>query len=307
MHRTHKTIERTAANHSVFPSPEAPPSFDTEALELGSVLKRFLNPRSHVDNEERSSIRHDIALHELSCLLALHDSPIRVIDICCGKSPLANLLLRFFMPAQLSRIEYLALDRDTQCIEAVRSRYAATHILRRFEALQREVCDLQGIPGFGEGSVDLIVLCNALHEIPPRHYPTMFESLDRLLNRERGSICLVDMEELPEDSPEANAITWQCSDVKEFLEAGNFSCISSLHPKSVVVYQMHVRPAHSALDKHAMSHVMTEQLEKKYNRALLRWKEVKSCPTNSADVFFASVNLARIAEDLDEVRPCLNT
>jgi hypothetical protein len=152
-------------------------------------------------------------------------------------------------------------------------------------------------------TVDLIVLNNALHEIPPRFFPSMFSVFNRLLNPSRGVVHIIDMESLPEDQPESIAITWKASEVEAFLAAAALPAVVTRHPKLTMVYQVQVRHQMSGVDESEMLKSLRLSLKTKLSEAVTNRQQLE------ADLFSDSVKLrkwivatgtiARCAEELD--------
>lgn len=167
-------------------------------------------------------------------LLSITDGKVHVFDACCGVGTLASRILQS-LGSDAARISYLAVDRDSACIDSIRAAQSMFAGFSQFRTLHREVSDLRDIPG---KSADLLVLCHALHEIPPREYPGLFSEFNRLLRPDRGRMLLIDLEELPEGESESIAITWRGSEVREFLSAAGLIPALSLHQKATDVFQI---------------------------------------------------------------------
>jgi ubiquinone/menaquinone biosynthesis C-methylase UbiE len=236
--------------------PEALRQIDFGNMELGVFLKRYASPPEPAPLGSRSSIREDAVVREVARLLAETPDSIEVLDACCGAGTLAKRILRGIEPDS-RRVSYLAIDRDSASIDSIKSEADAFKGFQRFRPLQREVSDLHDLPS---GSIDLVVLNNVLHEIQPRLYPEMFSEFNRLLRQSIGRVAIVDMEELPDDSPEAIAITWRGSELEQILHTGGFAPELSLHEKSTRVYQLHVRPVDGSVDRNAMRTQITALL-----------------------------------------------
>lgn len=247
------------------PSVEVLRRLDFENLELGSFIKDYVGPPPAEELAARSSIREDTVIRELSRLLSESDSaPLNILDACCGVAGLADRIIQALGP-KAGRIAYWAVDRDTACIETVRARQPEFAALHSITILQRELHDLVGIE---PESIHLIVLNNVLHEIPPREFPQMFDRLNGLLEASVGRLCIVDMETLPEESPEAIAITWTGAETEELLRAGGLSPEVTIHDKSIRVYQAHVKRIVAPIDKVAMRIAIRRSLEDKLRRAV---------------------------------------
>lgn len=201
-------------------------------------IEQYFGPPSAVALQARSSFREDAAIREIRALLA-RPGAFCVLDVCCGLGNLPELLCRTYDEAELGRISYIGVDRETLYVHSLRGRSDILVQFRDYTILQREAWDLDHPAG-----VDLVVLTNALHELQPRNFPQMLERFNRLMNPE-GHICIVDMEQLPDGAPESQAIMWSAKEIERILRAGGFVPEVTTHPKSVDVFQASVprRPA----------------------------------------------------------------
>jgi len=277
---------------------------DFANLDLGAFLRQYANPPEAVDLELRSSIREDAVVREIARLLMAHtEVQIRVLDACCGVATLPKRVLRS-IAGEASRIAYWAVDRDTGCIETVKSQVEDFRAFASFTLLQRQAWDLSGLD---EHSMDLIVLNNSLHEIPPHLYPSMLGVFNRLLSPERGQICIVDMETLPENSPEAIAITWGGEEVRRFLCAGGFAPEVTLHDKQMTVYQAHCRHAPKGIREKDMQHEILALLRQKLSVAIAERQRIQAGLLSGSVDYRAWLvltgTIARLAEELSAFGP----
>jgi hypothetical protein len=175
-----------------------------------------------------------------------------------------------------------------------------------FHPVLRQVCDLEGLVA----GVDIVVMSNSLHEIQPRHFAAVFRTFNGLIHSERGRICVVDMEWLPEDGPESIAITWKGSEVEEFLAAAGFAPIVTTHSKSVSVYRAFAKHLTGTFDESAMNDVIIRQLTHKLDQAVsARRKAEAQLGPNPEGIelvkewVVATGTLARVAEELAAMKP----
>ena len=106
---------------------------------------------------------------------------------------------------------------------------------KRFDSFLRQIDDLKGLD---LGNIHLVCLLNVLHEIKPQTFTSIFISLNNVIDPNHGRIHIVDMEKLPPDTPEGDAITWTGKEVEEFLTKGGFVVKLTHHQKTVPVFQI---------------------------------------------------------------------
>jgi ubiquinone/menaquinone biosynthesis C-methylase UbiE len=281
------------------PREELLKEIDFDNLDLGAFVKQYANPPEPVDLELRSSIREDAVIREIARLLAEHKgTQVRVLDACCGVASLPKRVLRSVAP-EAPRIAYWAVDRDTGCIETVKSQIEDYRAFASFSVLQRQAWDLSGLDGH---SMDLIVLNNTLHEIPPHLYPGMFAVFNQLLDPERGRMCIVDMEILPADAPEAIAITWEGTEVQRFLDAGGLAPELTLHDKQMTVYQAHCKPAPHGVNQEDMRLEIGTLLRRKLSDAIIQRQRIEAALLSGRKDYRAWLvvtgTIARLAEEI---------
>lgn len=276
---------------------EALKRLDFEDMSLGRFVKNYAALPDPVDLDSRSSIREDAVVRELARLLAEHDGPVRVIDACCGLASLPRRIISA-IGTQVSRIEYVAIERDAACVDMMRTFEEDFKAFASFKPFLRDVSDLAGVE---IPATHLVVLNNVLHEIPPRYFPQMFVALNGLLCPDRGRVCVIDMESLPSDSPESIAISWTASEVVDILRAGGFNPESTTHEKSVRVYQVHFRRAEK-LDESAMRDVIRTHISRKLNAAIKARRKIEALLASGTDDirnWVVSTGLvARLADEL---------
>jgi ubiquinone/menaquinone biosynthesis C-methylase UbiE len=276
---------------------EALKRLDFEDISLGKFVRNYATLPEPADLDTRSSIREDAIVREIARLLGETKNPIRVVDACCGLAGLPRRVITS-IGNEVGRIEYLAIERDASCVEVVRTFEDDFRIFGSFKLILRDVCDLEGI---NAPPADLVILNNVLHEIAPRQFAEMFASLNVLLRPDGGHICVIDMESLPDDAPEAIAIPWSGKEVVDVLAAGGFSPTLTTHKKSVVVYQIHVRRV-DKVDAAAMTKKVKFYLQKKLGDAVRLRRKFSALIASGGDDFrrwvVATGQVARLAEEL---------
>lgn len=272
---------------------------DLDNMELGSFVKAYASPPPPADISVRSSIREDTVIAEISRLLSETGADsINVLDACCGLAVLPKRIIQS-VGRKIERVSYWAIDEDPSCIKTIRAQQKDFEQFRSFSPMQRHITDLEGL---SNASMDLIFLNNALHEIPPRFYPKIFSTFNSLLNPERGLICIVDMESLPDDSPESIAITWNGAEVEQFLRAGGFSPAVTLHEKVTVVYQAQIRHAPLGVNETSMLRQIDTLIQEKLHNAILDRQKIEAGLTSNPSKYQPWIvltgTIARCAEEL---------
>lgn len=284
------------------PNTQALRQIDLQNMGLGEFVKAYASSPPVADLASRSSIREDAIIAELSgLLLATGEETITIIDACCGMGTLAKQILQS-MGDKIARIRYLAVDEQPSSIRTIRSQRGDFDGFGSFKPIQRHVCDLHDLP---RATVDLIVLNNALHEIPPRYFPAMFSDFNDLLNPTRGLVYVIDMESLPEDQPEAIAITWDAAEVEAFLEAGGLPIAITKHPKATMVYQAQIKHQKEGVKKEKMIDALRKSLKSKLRKAVTTRQQLESDlfsnPLTLQQWVVATGTIARCAEELESL------
>jgi SAM-dependent methyltransferase len=265
--------------------------------DLGAFLRDYAALPSPVNLDPRSSIREDIVVGELSRLLKEREGMVKVVDACCGTGVLARRIL-LSLPEHAQRIHFVAFDGDKDCVRLVCAQDDEFRAFNSFRCLLRDVCDGARLD---IDNVDLVVLNNSLHEIPPRFYPEMFEALNTLLAPDRGQICIVDMEELPPEEPEAIAIPWNLAEVESILKAGGFKPWASPHEKLVPVYQTHIGRVQK-VDGRAMKETIQQILRRKLEEAIKARRRIEANLLSGNDLhrewIVATGFVARCADEM---------
>jgi hypothetical protein len=272
--------------------------------ELGEFVRRYAGSPDVADLEMRYSFRDDVTIRELIHLLEKYPSDdIRLVDACCGMGVLAARLKNdMHIGPHTGRIRYIAVDQDSGCVDHVEGLAAVRAAYRTFDVIQRRVWDLSD---HSRGTVDLIVLCNALHEIAPWRYPSMFDAFNILLQPDRGSVCVVDMAELPSKDPEAVAMNWNGTEVKQFLEAGGLTAVVTTHEKSVPVFQAHIQHTSAGVNQVGMLTVLRTLCLDKQARLvplMTRFRNKLAMGENCfREWMVATGTIARITEELQAI------
>ncbi len=274
---------------------------DVENMRLGAFLKGYVGAPASVDLPSRSSIREDSVVEELSAILDSSDGEIRVVDVCCGDGLLAERILSGIDP-RAARVRFWAIDREPSCIEVLRTKSKKFAGFLEFTPLLRDVGDLRDLE---RGSIDLVILNNALHEISPGSFPQLFSVLNDLIRPEGGCVCVVDMEELPQDAPEAMAINWHGKEVEEILTAGGMPVSMTRHQKSVMVYRARARQRQEGIAQNDMLATIVRLLKKKRRAALDRLRDataaVRSRSSGFEEWIIAAGQVARLTQEFDAI------
>lgn len=281
------------------PNAEVLRQVDLDNMGLGEFVKTYASTPAVVDVSVRSSLREDSVIAELSrLLLDSGEEAINLLDACCGVGTLAKRIVQS-MGDEISRISYIAIDEHPASIRSIRVQEREFSGFRSFKFIQRQISDLDDLAG---NSVDLIVLNNALHEIPPRLFPKMFTCFNGLLNTERGLLCVVDMESLPEDQPESLAIPWNADEVAQFLKAGGLSAVVTRHPKLTMVYHAQVKHSLSGVDESKMLERIQSLLQSKLSDSVIERQRLEatllSNPSKLREWVVLTGTIARYAEEL---------
>lgn len=271
-------------------------------LQLSEFIRGYAGTPVPVALNERTSFREDSVIVEMRALLTAHTRAINVIDMCCGEGNVARCVMES-IGTDASRVHIWAVDGNAGCIEALQNAASEFRQLASFTPVVRVIPDV-GV--CEDAMVDAIILNNALHEIPPRHFGTMFLNFDRLLNKETGRVYIIDMSELPDDAPESIAVTWAGDEVCAFLSAGGLECHSTIHDKSVSVYRVVVEPCKRPVRSGAIDQAVLRLLMRKQEIAIERLRairrEIRETPEGMRQWVVAVGTVARIADEVDHMR-----
>jgi ubiquinone/menaquinone biosynthesis C-methylase UbiE len=209
-------------------------------LSLQDRLRRYAGLPGVADDTNRTAIREDSVIMAIADSLDTHQrAQFRVLDACCGLGGLA-LHLANNLSGKANKVAYLGIDQNAQFIGRARKSIISKAGLYSVEYRIGEVWHM---PVEWHSTVDLVVLSNTLHELPPHKYPELFAIFNQFINEDVGRVCVIDMEELPLGEPESVAINWRLEEVEAILKAGGFEVTPSNHPKSVGVFRVVVKHA----------------------------------------------------------------
>jgi len=279
---------------------------DRENLALGGFVKSYASrPEAVRLDGSHTSIRES-AVATLLSVIPGDRGGVHLMDVCCGEAALAEGLMRSMDNTKIGQVHYLGVDQERWYINRNRSRRAS---FAHFGGFEVELCEVSGLSGLQhrpEGGFDLAVLCNTLHEIPPRFFPMMFDALNSLLKVPSGLLYLIDMETLPDDSPESIAIMWNQEEVVGMLRAGGLTAASTVHHKSVDVCSVVIEYSASGVDQEGMKRKIVEILSSKLHRVIEERRGVElDLETRNGEYrkwVVLTGTIARCAEELDALR-----
>lgn len=272
---------------------------DLDAMRsLQDRLRRYVGTPGVAEESSRTAVREDLVISAIADLLESHPRPeFRILDACCGLGGLA-LHLAKNLGDRADRVVYLGIDQNFRYVNRARKLAFETGTLGSVDFRIGEVWRL---PTEWGGGIDLVVLGNTLHELPPSRFPELFEAFNNVITADVGRVCVIDMEELPAAEPEAGAINWRLEEVEAFLTAAGFAVAPSNHPKSVGVFRVVVKRA-ERIDREAMLKSIKSRLRGKLDR-LLQGREVLPEEPYKIDALLlewiiVTGSIARCAEEL---------
>jgi SAM-dependent methyltransferase len=211
-------------------------------LSLQDRLRRYAGMPGVADDSNRTSIREDAIIVAIADLLDSHRRPqFRVLDACCGLGGLA-IHLSNNLSGRADKVAYFGIDQNYNYIVRARTSSGQKH---KLHCAEYRIGEIWHLPTEWHGTMDLVVLSNTLHELPPHKYPELFAAFNKVITPDVGRVCVIDMEELPVADPEAIAINWNLTEVEAILKAGGFEVTPSNHPKSVGVFRVVVKHTES--------------------------------------------------------------
>ena len=132
-------------------------------------------------------------LQIVEALKELKDRKIKILDYGAGKG---RLLTSLFEHSVLANVDYFAYDRfdvDKETCKAIISNHYETADRRYFNTQQDMMSAID------TGSIDVIIMCNVLHEIPPNEWISLFDregAISRLL-ADAGYLLIVEDYQMP--------------------------------------------------------------------------------------------------------------
>lgn len=277
---------------------------NNEYVDFVGQLRSYLGAPTPASNTSRTEFRDEFVFNDISDMLKNEGQLITILDVCCGYAPLIPKLSNS-LSEHTDNIAYIGIDREAKYIDWAKKNHQ--YLIEKFNKLEfrtRDATDIEGLEL--ERGYDVILLANCLHEIPPRYYASLLSCLNSLLNSDRGHIFITDMEELPNDDPECNAIVWTHKQVESIAHSGGWKAVA-FQPKKTqtTIFGMKLSYLPSP-DIPSMNSKIYELLQKKLDNALsLR----ESLPVSgSVDLVYnfsamrswlvATGTIARLAEEL---------
>jgi len=187
---------------------------DAEQIGLYHFIAQCLVEPSVVISKENDPQEKSFAT-VVEKLLKENDA-LRILDYGAGRCRLAEALTKAFSdkPDLLRRIQYLAYDRDTTFAS---ERQARLNALCKAGALAEEVNVLDLRPK--DEQVDLVVLCNVLHEIPAGEWAGVFRNCRQALKPTGSLIVIEDQTPSVGELPHRKGfIILNCSEMKLLLQ-----------------------------------------------------------------------------------------
>lgn len=162
------------------PAEHATVRFATECL-IPPEPVSFL-PDDKQTNQMLRHIRADLRLGQ----------QVRVLDVGAGRGRLLDALSERLGPLLAVHVDYRAVEHDPRMVELLNDRLSAEY----GDADQRVYSnELELVSGLDPGSVDVVVMCNVLHEITPTEWPRLMRTLHPLVH-ENGFLLLVEDQRL---------------------------------------------------------------------------------------------------------------
>ena len=164
-------------------------------------------------DSERVLPQHQAALTLLQARLSTPDtSPVRWLDLACGRGQIILSLQDNLSPAARARVEYWAYDLNQEYARETRK----TAERLAFASLETKVGDLSDFdrilpPGM---LFDFITLTNTVHEILPGRLASLLVSCTARLT-DTGTLFVYDMERIK--PPELGALPWSRDDVRRIV------------------------------------------------------------------------------------------
>lgn len=165
-------------------------------------------------DDRRVLAQHQAALTLLQARLARPgQSPVRWLDLCCGRGQILTSLKEVLSGSARSRLHYFGFDIDqSYAREAARTAVAlelgssTTHV--------GQLADLE-MSLAPDDRFDFITLTNSAHEIGPQGFAeALFAAIARLTND--GLFFLYDMEAL--NPPELGALPWSRDEMQRVID-----------------------------------------------------------------------------------------
>lgn len=268
--------------------------------EIIDFLKIFIGSPLVSDIAERSSFREDVAMNLVKEAI-LRDTPrrVNVLDACCGLGSWIKLA-----PSSLGKqalnLVYVGVDNSAESVRLLEnvSRTFSSHVAS-FKCYVRDLLDIDDLPG---RPFDLIFLHNTLHELCPSIIGRMLAIFAKLLQPQRGILSIVDMEKLPPNEPEANAVTWSAAEIQQILSVAGFEAVHSTHQKKVAVYHVYAMSGRNGVDEMAVNRAIRGLLQRKLAKFIHDRQDIPAPPRwGSPDIYNWLLSCGAIARHAEVI------
>lgn len=261
-----------------------------------------MEPLAPVNGCGHFAFRHDATVETVRDRL-WESRSISLLDCGCGDGSLPRALLKGSL--DVKRIRYEGTDQDNRSVLTTRADYDSG-AFGQYESFNLSVREIDDVAGLEPTSFDVIVLNNIVHEILTEKLPKVLVSLNSLLIRPKGVLCIVDMEELPsDDSFEPWAITLKCTELMEILRAGGWSPQCSTHPKRVPTYKVVAGPAQNVFVRGIVESLQSV-LKTQEKRLLETLDRRRTAQDNSNVVLHLACRLAAVRLSIQNLRNKVN-
>lgn len=232
--------------------------------ELIRRIQKYLLPPSSIGKTTRDTLREDLA--SLLIQDKLKDGNISILDVACGVGViLQTLKIKFKDHAY--KISYHGIDQNHNYIQQLRHlelidetvRFATKPMFTTTEILNYRPSDNE--------LYDIIFVLNFIHEFDPSNIPQLIIKLNSML-QEKGTIAIIDMENIPKNEEEIQAICFKCEEIENILKSMGIESIPIRHRKRVDVFSLKIQKFETNIDEKNCLLTIKNFLEEKLNTAM---------------------------------------